>query len=376
VVRKALFFSMGQLRPEFDGAQDYDLMLRISRLTGNIAHISRPLYSWRAVAGSAAAVVDAKPYALAAGLRALQDHVAQKYMGARAEPGRLTGTFRVRRMIPPGLKVTLIILTNNQTANLPGRGMVNLLENFIRSIRQKTTYPLYEIMVVDNASLRDSQVKALKADGIEVVDYGRHDQFNYAAKANFAVRAARTEMLVLLNDDMEVISSGWLHALLEFAVDPEIGAVGARLLRADDTVQHVGAVIGLHEGVGHIYHNAQHDFIGYNGFTHIIRNFSAVTGACLATRKTVVMNAGGFDEQFAIDYNDIDLCLKLRRAGYRIVYTPYAELYHFERLSIPQKQQNPDERNCFRARWKNLMENDPYYNINLTRTSLDYARAD
>lgn len=376
VVRKALFFDVGQLRTEFDGAQDYDLMLRMSRCSSHITHISRALYSWRAIAGSAAAVVDAKPYALAAGLRALQDHVAQKYPGARVEPGRLTGTFRVRRMIPPGLKVTLVVLTNNQVASVPGRGTVNLLENFIRTIRQKTTYPHYEIMVVDNASLRSSQVEALRADGIEVVDYGQHDRFNYAAKANFAVRAARTEMLVLLNDDMEVINSGWLHALLEFGVDPEIGAVGARLLRADDTVQHVGAVIGLHGGVGHVYHNAQHDFVGYNGFTHIIRNFSAVTGACLAVRKTVVINAGGFDEQFAIDYNDIDLCLKLRRAGYRIVYTPYAELYHFERLSITQKQQSPAERDCFRARWKNLLEDDPYYNINLTRGSLDYALAD
>jgi GT2 family glycosyltransferase/glycosyltransferase involved in cell wall biosynthesis len=377
VVRKKLFFEAGQFRAEFDGAQDYDLMLRISRATEKIGHVQKALYRWRAIPGSAAAKVDAKPMALEAGLRALMDHVTHKFGDrAKAERGLLTGTFRVRRNIDAAPPVSLMILTNNTISDLPGRGKTRLVDNFIKSIREHTLYPNYRIVVVDNSSLSREQLRRFKADGVQVINHETPGPFNFAAKANFAVRAARTELLVLLNDDMEVISPDWLGALVEYTQDPEIGAVGARLLRADGSVQHVGAVIGVNNGVGHVYHNAKRDFVGYNGFTHIVRNYSAITGACLATRKSVLMHIGGFDESFAIDYNDIDLCLRIREAGYRIVYTPYSELYHFEGLSIGRMTSDDNERILFSERWPNEMKSDPFYNVNLSRNKLDFTRAE
>jgi GT2 family glycosyltransferase len=173
-----------------------------------------------------------------------------------------------------------------------------------------------------------------------------------------------------------VINPDWLGALVEYAQDPEIGAVGARLLHADGSIQHVGAVLGVNDSVAHIYHQAPREFVGYNGFTHIVRNYSAVTGACLATRKSVLAHAGGFDESFAVDFNDIDLCLKIRQAGYRIVYTPYSELYHFEGRSIVRSTQNEDERQRFCQRWSDVLARDPFYNVNLSRNRLDFARAE
>ncbi len=375
VVRKTLFFEIGQFRPEFDGAQDYDLMLRVSRATANIGHVPKSLYKWRAIIGSAARVVDAKPLALESGFRALSEHAALKFgASAKVEKGLIAGTFRVRRNIHQTPPVSLMILTNNASADLPGRGKMRMVDNFVRSIRELTLYPNYKIVVVDNSSLSKAQVKKFEDDGVQVINYEFTGPFNFSAKANFAVRAARTEMIVLLNDDMEVISPDWLGALMEYAQEPEIGVVGARLLRADGSVQHVGAVVGVNDGVAHVYHNADRNFIGYNGFTHIIRNYSAVTGACFATRKSVVMHAGGFDTSFATDFNDVDLCLKIRDAGYRIVYTPYCELYHFEGQSIVRSTQNPDERNRFSKRWASVMAHDPFYNVNLSRNRLDFAR--
>jgi GT2 family glycosyltransferase/glycosyltransferase involved in cell wall biosynthesis len=375
VVRKTLFFEVGQFREAYDGAQDYDLMLRLSRATSQIGHVAQALYRWRAIPGSAASTVDAKPRALESGFRALADHVAKKYGDAGyVESGLLTGTFRVRRHVA-GQAVSLMILTNNARCELPGRGEICMVENFVQSIMKLTTYPNYRIVVVDNSTLSASQEASFQANGVQVINHTFTGRFNYAAKANFAVRSARTELLVLLNDDMEVSSPDWLTALIEYAQLPDIGAVGGRLLHEDGSVQHAGAVVGLNGSVGHIYHNAARDFVGYNGFTHIIRNYSAVTAACIATRKSVVMHAGGFDEKFATDFNDIDLCLRMREAGYRIVYTPYCELYHFEGRSLPRTMQNADERELFCGRWSDIIARDPYYNENLTRVKLDFSRA-
>jgi GT2 family glycosyltransferase/glycosyltransferase involved in cell wall biosynthesis len=376
VVRKKVFFEIGQLRPEYDGAQDYDLMLRLSRATTKICHISKPLYQWRAIPGSAALTVDAKPKALDSGFRALEDHVAKKYgLGSRVERGLLEGTFRVRRDTETKPPVNLLVLTNNIAIDLPSRGKINLVRNFVESIFKHTEYPNYEVIVVDNSMLSKNEVDYLTSLGARVLNYEFTGKFNYSAKANFAIKRCPTDLLVLLNDDMEVITPGWLDALIEFSQVPDIGAVGGRLLHADRSLQHAGVVLGINGTVGHIYHNATPDFVGYNGFTHIIRNYSAVTAACLATRKSVVMHAGGFDERFPTDFNDIDLCLRIRDAGFRIVYTPYCELFHFEGASIPRRVQDDEERDLFIRRWLDVVVCDPYYNINLSRTKLDYSRA-
>ena len=375
VVRKRLFLELGGFRDAYSGAQDYDLMLRLSRRTQRIHHIPRALYHWRAVEGSSAAVVDAKPYALQAGLRALQDHVAHKH-GERGwvEDGLLPGTFRVRRRLLGQPRVSLLILTNNGTLEFPGRDKFHMVDNFTDSILRRTRYRNYEIVVVDNGKLSADQVARFRSLGVRVEDFpGPVVPFNYAAKANYALKICRTEQLVILNDDMEVDGEDWLTSLLELSQDPEIGAVGGRLLHADGTIQHVGCVIGINNGSAHVYHSFPGEHVGYNGFTHLIRNYSAVTGACFATRKSVMAQVGGFDESFAIDFNDIDLCLRVIENGYRVVYTPYCSLFHFEGASAKRVTQNADERRRFTARWRRYMENDPHFNPNFAKNRFDFS---
>jgi GT2 family glycosyltransferase/glycosyltransferase involved in cell wall biosynthesis len=374
VVRKRLVLDLGGFRSQFDGAQDFDLMLRVSRATEKIHHIQQALYQWRAITGSAAKVVDAKPFALRAGLRALTEHAVRKYgPDTRIETGLLPGTFRVRRPVDESSPVTLLILTNNGTVELPDRGRVRLVDNFVDSILAKTTYQKYEIVVVDNSRLAPEQIERFNLLGVRVENHvNAGTAFNYAAKANFSLRCARTEHVVFLNDDMEVINADWLTALMEFSHDPDIGAVGPRLFHADGTLQHVGILLGVNGGATHPYHSYPGDFVGYNAFTHIIRNYSAVTAACLATRKSVIGQAGYFDERFAIDYNDIDLCLRILSCGYRIVYTPFSCLYHYEGVSAKRTSQNPEEAQLFFRRWSNLVDNDPYYSPNLSREGEAY----
>jgi cellulose synthase/poly-beta-1,6-N-acetylglucosamine synthase-like glycosyltransferase len=282
----------------------------------------------------------------------------------------------VRRRILGNPRVSLLILTNNTELVLPSRGRFHMVDNMVDSILRHTSYRNYEIVVVDNSRLSTEQHSRFHSLGVRVENYtGPVVPFNYAAKANFALRACRTEHLVLLNDDMEVINDDWLTSLLELSQDPEVGAVGARLLHADGTVQHVGCVIGVNGGSAHVYHSFPGDFVGYNGFTHLIRNYSAVTGACLATRKSVLSQAGGLDESFAVDFNDTDLCLKIIESGYRVVYTPYAQLFHFEGASAKRATQNADERRRFVARWARYMENDPHFNPNFARDRFDFTVA-
>jgi GT2 family glycosyltransferase len=377
VVRKKLFLDLGGFRNDYTGAQDYDLMLRLARETTRIHHIPKALYHWRALPGSAAAVVDAKPYALKAGFRALQDHVAERHgKHAWVEDGLLPGTFRVRRHLLGKPRITLLILTNNGSLDLPGRERFRMVDNMVDSILRRTAYRNFEIVVVDNSKLSKAQIARFAGLGVRIENYtGRVVPFNYAAKANFALRVCRTEHLVMLNDDMEVINEDWLSSLIELSQEPEIGAVGGRLLHADGSIQHVGCVIGVNGGSAHVYHSFPNTHIGYNGFTHLIRNYSAVTGACFATRKSVVAQVGGFDEGFAVDFNDTDLCLRILEGGYRVAYTPYCQLFHFEGASAQRTKQNVDEHRRFVSRWARYMENDPYFNPNFAKNRFDFTVA-
>jgi GT2 family glycosyltransferase len=244
----------------------------------------------------------------------------------------------------------------------------------VRSIFDRTEYPDYRVLVVSDGDLSLSTREALENSGCRVVDFeGPNRTFNFSRKVNFAVQHIETQQFVLLNDDMEVKNAEWLNALIEHSRRSEIGAVGGKLILEDERIQHVGVVIGVNAGSAHVYHRYPADFIGYNGFTHIVRNFSSVTAACLATRLDVFRPVGGFDENFPIDFNDTDFCLRLHRAGYRIVFTPYCELYHFEGSSLPRQQQNEREISEFQRRWGSHWEADPYYNINLSRDRLDYS---
>lgn len=374
VIQKTLFYTLGGFRPEFSGAQDYDLALRASTRAHLICHIPKILYHWRAIRGSAAEAVDAKPAALEAGRRALEDHVIRNGIDADVEEGLLPGLFRVRNRIRGNPLASLCILAGGRRAIVEGRGEIDLLSNFVASIVHRTEYPNYEIVIVDDGALPERARRALAGLPYRIEHYAPPEgPFNFSRKANFAFRQARGRHILLLNDDLEVISPEWLTAMLEPLQQDTVGVVGARLLFPDGRLQHGGVVLGINDSAAHVYHGYPASFVGYNAFTHVIRNYSAVTAACLATRTDVIEATGGFDEQLGIDYNDIDFCLSAIRHGYRIVYTPYAEMYHFEGSSIQRKEANVRDTMRFQLRWREYVRDDPYYNPNLTRKALDFS---
>ncbi|WP_158744561.1 glycosyltransferase [Acidisphaera sp. L21] len=374
VVRKALFWRLGGLRPERSGAQDYDLALRASQAARHVHHIPRILYHWRMVPGSAAAVVDAKPYALVAAQKALEDALVAAGANAEVHEGLMPGTFRVRYSLVKQPEVTLLIIAGNGSRDVPGRGRINLVQNFIRSIAERTTYRNYRLVVVDdNGNSAPETCRLVQDVGGEVLSYPAGPRFNYASKVNWATRAAQTEHLIYLNDDMEVITPGWIEALIELSSQEQIGGVGARLLYPDDTVQHAGMVLGINASTAHVFLKLPRDHIGYNGYTHVIRNYSAVTGAVFATRKDVMEAVGGLDERLRIDFNDVDLCLRIGRMGKRIVYTPFCELYHFESSTAVRATQAPEEVKLFTKRWGELIAYDPFYNPASPRDRLNFV---
>jgi GT2 family glycosyltransferase/glycosyltransferase involved in cell wall biosynthesis len=374
VVKKKTFLTLGGYREKYTGAQDYDLALRLSALGVKIVHVPHVLYHWRMIPGSASAQVDAKPVALQNAKAALAEYAESKYgPDAYVEDGQLFGLFRVRRgkhLSPP---VTLVITTNNVTKEVEGRGKINLPHHFLQSIADNTDYPNYRVLMVSNGVLLpETRALLKKMGGKEVVYQGVQSPFSFADKGNFAIRQAETDLFVLLNDDMEVRSAGWLRALMDYAQNGDVGAVGARLLYPSGNLQHVGMLIGVNETAAHAYHGHREDTVGYNGFPRIVRNYSAVTGACMASRRSLFEEVGGFDLRLAIDFNDTDYCLKLGEKGYRVVYTPFCELYHFESQTAVRTSQNPKEKAYFLERWQRIIDRDPYYSINLDASSVTF----
>ncbi len=371
VVRKRLFLELGGLRHDFTGSQDYDLALRATAKARAVAHVPRILYHWRKVPGSAAAVVDAKPEALRNARRALVDFVTTSDPLARVEDGLLPGTHRVQWSIGSD-PVTLLILTGARSRNVEGRGRILLVENFIDSILARSTYPDYRMLVIDDDGNLPANVRAkVEGAGGRIVSFPSAAQFNFSAKMNFGLSQVTTEHVILLNDDLEVITRDWIESLLSFSAQRGVGAVGARLLYPSGRLQHAGVVLGVNGSAAHLFHNLAPDAVGYCGYTHIVRNFSAVTGAVLATRMSIVRKVGNFDERLAIDFNDIDFCLRVGAAGLRVVYTPYAQLYHFEGSSLARSAQDPSERDRFLRRWKERVDADPFYHPLLPRDRLD-----
>ena len=371
VLRRAVVDRVGRFRLGFEGAQDFDLALRTIAVTDRIGHIPKVLYHWRQIPGSAAAEAVAKPWALANAQRALESYVAQIKVDATVEQGAAPGLFRVRRKLTRSPRVTIVITTDDRSRTINGREIA-LLPNVIRSIRQKTQYTNYEILVIDNGNLSAATMDFLSTVTHRRVTYTIEGKFNFAHKLNFSVRHAGDDQLVILNDDVEVISPGWLHALLEYSEDPGVGAVGAKLYFPDGRLQHVGVVLGVNGIAAHSFHQGPGELPGYFGSTLGPRNYSAVTGACLMTRRAVFDEMNGFNEQLAIDFNDIDYCLRLRQAGYRVVFTPHAELFHHESGSHGARTWNPAEAEYMRTTWADVLAEDPYYNRNLTRDFPDY----
>jgi len=374
VYRRTLVERVGGFRSEFDGSQDYDLALRATAETDRIHHIPRILYHWRKTQGSAAGDTAAKPWGLDAARRALANHVATLPTPATVEDQPGQGFWRVRHEILGDPLVSVIVPTDGRIVQTR-HGNRDLLWHCIRSIAKRTAYRNYELLIADNGRL-SAQVMALLSDiPHRRLVYEMTHPFNFAAKVNFAARQARGEHLLLLNDDTEVINDEWMSAMLEFSQQPKIGAVGGKLFYPDGRIQHVGVVLGIGGGACHVFAGQPGDSPGYFGSALVIRNYSAVTGACCMTRRAVFEEVGGFDERFALDFNDVDYCLRVGARGYRIVGTPFARLYHFEGASFGSREHvvNPAEVQALSERWRSVIDADPFYNPNLTRSGLDYS---
>jgi glycosyltransferase involved in cell wall biosynthesis len=355
VYRRAVLEAVGRFRPGFEGSQDYDLMLRVTERTQNIFHIPRVLYHWRKHSGSTAASALAKRPSSDAGRRALEEHMQRRGIEAvviNDEPSR----YRVRPRLCGTPKISVII---------PIKDKVPLLQRCLQSIETKTQYGNYEIIVADNGSVEPSTREYLATLRHRVVSVP--GAFNFSRINNVAVQHATGDYLLFLNNDTEVISGEWLPAMLEFCQWPEIGIVGAKLLFPNDTVQHAGVLLGIGDvGVaGHcsLYAPASHR--GYFDSVARTRNYSAVTAACMMIRRPVFEQVGRFDEGLPTAYGDVDLCLRVRNAGYRIVYTPYALLYHYESVSRSYAR---DLRGMevMKERWGAALTSDPFYNPNLS----------
>lgn len=376
VYHTALVREVGGFRLGLEGSQDYDLALRcLEKIRPDqVHHIPRVLYHWRMHADSTAHTADAKPYAMIAGARALNDHFERQCIQAKAES--VGYGYRVRYALPAELPLVSLII--------PSRNQLKLLRQCVESIIEKTTYTNYELIIVDNGSDDRATLRYLDAlaarPGVRVVRDAR--PFNYSALNNAAVKLARGEVVGLINNDVEVISPDWLGEMVSHALRPEVGAVGARLWYADDTLQHAGVVLGIHGVAGHVHRFLPRGNVGYCGRASLIQSFSAVTGACLLVRKSIYEAVGGLNEtELQVACNDIDFCLKLREAGYRNIYTPYAELYHHESASrgfddTPEKQaRSAKEVAYMKQRWGELLLNDPAYSPNLSLDAEDFSLA-
>jgi O-antigen biosynthesis protein len=279
---------------------------------------------------------------------------------ATVEGDQDSGSLRVRWSIPKATAVTLLILTNMRQRDVENRGNILMVLNFVKSIIQKSTYSNYKIIVVDDGFVPDELSELLKNHGHTSQTYAAQGDFSFAAKSNFATSLAAPGVVILLNDDLEVISEDWIEALVEQACRPDVGVVGGKLLFPNGTIQHAGISIGLNGSAGHVFMGHESDALEYGGYASVIRNQAAVTGALMAYRKDFFETMGGFDEFFRVDYNDIDFCLRCISKGFRVVYTPYAKLYHFHNSTFNRQHDMGHERSEFLKRWKKWADLDPY----------------
>lgn len=367
--------AVGGWRPGFEGSQDYDLNLRIlERIDmANIRHIPKVLYHWRAVEGSTAVAGSEKSYAYAAGKRALEEHVKRMALPAMVEEAPDTPFYRLRFKVPEPVPLVSLII--------PTRDMVELLSGCIRSIREKTTYDNYEIIVVDNGSVEPETLayfkKLRKEKAARVIAYNK--PFNYSAINNFAVKKAKGSIVGLINNDIEVISPDWLTEMVSWAVQPDVGCVGAKLYYADDTIQHAGVILGIGGVAGHSHKYFPRNSPGYFARLKLAQNLSAVTAACLIVRKEVYQEIGGLNEKdLKVAFNDVDFCLKVREAGYSNVWTPFAELYHLESKSrggedSPEKKERFNKEIIYMiGKWEKSLKKDPFYSPNLNLNKEDF----
>jgi O-antigen biosynthesis protein len=374
-LRHDLVTAAGGYRLGYEGSQDWDLILRVTENLepSQIVHVPHVLYHWRVHDASTASLVSAKPYALEAGQRAVVDHLSRKNLPAQVTRIPWLGHNRVTWPLPPSPPLVSIIIPTKD-----GR----LLGRCIDSILAFTSYPKFDITVIDNGSREFATLKYLRQNKqhMTVIDDDR--PFNYSALNNAAVQHVSGSVLCLLNDDTEVITESWLDEMVGHLLMPTVGAVGAKLLYPDGRIQHGGVIVGVGDVAGHAHRMSDRLSPGYCGRLLVAQNFSAVTGACMVVRRQAWNQVGGLDEtHLAVAFNDVDFGLRLRQAGWGVVWTPHATLYHHESVSrgtetatarVPIYRQEVD---YMQTRWAEAMRHDPAYNPNLTAETEDFALA-
>ena len=410
VVSKKLLDTIGLLEPRFDGAQDFDFVLRVSEATEKIEHISKILYHWRVSANSTAQVADNKPYAYEAGIKVIEEHLNRTGKKGKVSYGNdVPGIYKIEYEVKDNPKVSIVI---------PNKDNIKLLSASIKSILKLTTYQNYEIVIIENNSVKsetlnyyDEIVKNPKVkvfnynnktmqdadweDSLESIDtiaseeveqiiednLKNENEFNYSALINFAVKLVDSDYIVQLNNDTKLITPNWLEIMLGYMCqNPKVGAVGARLYYDDKTIQHAGIIVGLGGFAGNMLVNVPYGVHAYFGREAATRNVMAVTGACLFTSKEMYQKVGYMDDKnLKVALNDVDLCLKIYEMGYRIIYNPYVELWHYEsktrgyEFSKEQEERFEKEIEFFKNKWhKYLDKHDPYYNKNLSLSSCNY----
>lgn len=395
VVKKDLIDKIGMLDSKYNGAQDFDFVLRATEKSKKIVHIPKVLYHWRVHRESTAFLPDTKPYAFEAGKRAVEAHLNRIGKKANVEESQdVPGAYKINYEIVGNPNITIII---------PNKDNIKLLKRCINSILKLTTYKNYEIFIIENNSIKNTTFKYYKKIAkntkIKILNYNKNTimdlngerkleldnnensklEFNYSSLINFGVKNSKSDFILQLNNDTLLLTPNWLEIFIGYAQNKEIGAVGARLYYPDKTIQHAGIILGINDIAGNALVNLPYGKHAYFGIEAITRNVSAVTGACLFCRRNLYEEVGFMDnKKFKVAFNDVDFCLKLLERGYRNIYNPYIELIHYESKTrgyedSPEKiKRFEKETENFRKRWSKLLRNDPYYNPNLSRKTVNY----
>ncbi len=373
--RRSLINEIGGFRAGYEGSQDYDLVLRFTEKTENIFHIPKILYHWRIHSASTASSLDTKTYAIDAAKKALSDAIDRRgEAGVVAPAPGPIGYYVIRYCINTEDLVTIIIPTKN---------LGSIVDNCLTSIFEKTTYPNYEVILIDNGSTEQTTLDVIRKwkdkEPNRFKCYSLDIPFNYSKINNFAVKQSQGKYLLFLNNDTEVITPDWIEAMVEQAQRPSIGAVGALLLYPDNTIQHAGVVAGVGGVANHCHKHLTFGSPGYFNHLNTVNNFSSITAACMMCRREAFEEVGGFEEELAVAFNDVDLCFKLVEKGYRNIYLPHVVLYHYESKSrgiedTPEKLNRfLKENEYMHSKWKNIIKNDPCYNLNLSKIREDYS---
>lgn len=377
VFARTLLEGTALFRPQFDGSQDHDMILRLTSRAKKVVHVPKLLYYWRSHKGSVASGIGAKTYAIEAAKGAVADHLAScGYTGFEITSTRAFETiFRIKYRLLSNPLLSIII---------PNKDHADDLRRCIDSIIGQSTYGRYEIIVVENNStsgeIRQYYQTLANCPKVRIVTY--EGEFHYSRINNYGASFAKGEYLLLLNNDTQVITPDWMEEMLMYAQRDDVGAVGAKLYYPDGTIQHAGIVLGLgaHRSAGHVHYKVGRENVGYMGKLCYAQDMSAVTGACLLVKKALYEEVGGLDEAFAVALNDVDFCLKLRARGYLNVFTPFAQLYHFESASRGldddggKLRRYEKEVQVFRERWRDVLEKgDPYYNPNFSLDRSDFS---